>query len=144
MQLASMHLTNAFCCIYLGSIKIQPARRGILESPGSLRKHLMQIWPEYSTYKPKNCSTVKKGLIILMLTNELSFKRPIDEKLTLVRSRRIHENEAKKFENRRTKDIIQLEPHLGTYHQLTFQTRGSVKACQCLNPNVCAKYVTCN
>ena len=129
---------------YIGSIKIQPARRGILESPGSLRKHLMQIWPEYSTYKPKNCSTVKKGLIILMLTNELSFKRPIDEKLTLVRSRRIHENEAKKFENRRTKDIIQLEPHLGTYHQLTFQTRGSVKACQCLNPNVCAKYVTCN
>jgi len=79
----------------LGSIKIQPARRGILESPGSLRKHLMQIWPEYSTYKPKNCSTVKKGLIILMLTNELSFKRLIDENLTLVRSRRIHENEAK-------------------------------------------------
>ena len=95
MQLASMHLTNAFCCIYLGSIKIQPARRGILESPGSLRKHLMQIWPEYSTYKPKNCSTVKKGLIILMLTNELSFKRPIDEKITLFRRIRIHENEAK-------------------------------------------------
>ena len=57
----------------------------------------MQIWPEYSTYKPKNCSTVKKGLIILMLTNELSFKRLIDENLTLVRSRRIHENEAKKI-----------------------------------------------
>jgi len=71
--------------------------RGILESPGPLRKHLMQIWPEYSTYKPKNCSTVKKGLIILMLTNELSFKRPIDEKITLFRSRRIHENEAKKL-----------------------------------------------
>ena len=86
----------------------------------------MQIWPEYSTYKPKNCSTVKKGLIILMLTTELSFKRPIDKKITLVRSRRIHENEAKKIENRRTKDIIHLEPHLGTYHQLTFQTRGSV------------------
>ena len=134
MQLASMPLHISW-----GSIKIQPARRGILESPGSLRKHLMQIWPEYSTYKPKNCSTVKKGLIILMLTNELSFKRPIDEKITLFRSRRIHENEAKKIENRRTKDIIQLEPHLGTYHQLTFQTRGSVKACQCLNPNVCAK-----
>ena len=42
-----------------------------------------------------------------MLTNELSFKRPIDEKITL----------AKKIENRRTKDIIHLEPHLGTYHQ---------------------------
>jgi len=57
----------------------------------------MQTWPEYPTYKPKNCSTVKKGLIILMLTNELSFKRPIDEKITLFRSRRIHENEAKKL-----------------------------------------------
>ena len=33
MQLAGMHLTNASRCIYPGVNQIQPARRGILESP---------------------------------------------------------------------------------------------------------------
>ena len=97
----------------------------------------MQIWPEYSTYKPKNCSTVKKGLIILMLTTELSFKRPIDKKITLVRSRRIHENEAKNLKIEEQKILsslsLILEPTTNIPNERLSQSLPMFES------NVCAK-----